>query len=118
MFVGGAVEDNVGAFFGEDSGDALLVADVGEAGADVSADPALAKLAVDFEEGVFGALDEDQPARTEFHGLATDLGADAAAGAGDEDGFAGEKSLQFGGVEADGLSAEELEYIHRRALLL
>src|SRR5438445_679559 len=112
----GAVEDDVGTFFFEYGVNSGLIADVGQAGADVSADPALAELAIDLEKGVFGALEQDQTARTEFHGLAADFRADGAAGAGDEDGFAGEEALQFGRVEADGFAAEEIKKIEALSL--
>lgn len=108
VFVGGAVEDDVGVVLIEEGIDAGWVADVGQEWADVSADPKLAKFAVDFEEGVFGALEEEETVGAELHDLAADFGADAPAGAGDQDGFGSEEALEFGGFEADGWAAEEV----------
>src|SRR5437763_7503387 len=113
----GTMEDDVWAFVFENRGDSLLVADVGEAGTDVGADPALAQFAINFEEGIFSALDQDQAARTKFHRLATDFRADGAACAGDEDGFTCQESLEFGGVETDGLAAQQIEDIDAGARL-
>jgi hypothetical protein len=62
----------------------------------------VAELAVDFEEGAFRLLDEDQPLGREAEDLAADLRADRPAGAGDEDALAGEEALELGGVEVDG----------------
>src|SRR5437660_8895629 len=117
MVVGGTMKHHVGAFFFENRVDSFLVADVGQARADIRADPALAELAINLEECVFGALEQDQTARTEFHGLAADFRADGASGAGDEDGFTGEEALEFGCVETNGLAAEELEDIDARRVL-
>src|SRR5437762_3314139 len=67
VLVGGTMEDDVGALVIENFRDAGFIADVSETGTDVSADPALAQLAIDLEEGIFGALEENEPTRAEFH---------------------------------------------------
>jgi hypothetical protein len=110
VLVGGAVEDNVGVVVGEDLMDAGGVGDVGDDGVEAGADPALEEFLVDFEEGVFGLFEEDEFAWAEAEDLAADFGADGAAGTGDEDGFAGEEALEFGGVQVDGGTAEEGVY--------
>ena len=46
------------------------------------------QLAVDVEEAVLGLLDEEELGGGELADLPADLGADAAAGAGDDDGAA------------------------------
>src|SRR4051812_31859834 len=109
--MGGAMEDHIGPLLIENSCDSLLIADVSETWPDVSADPALAQLAVDLEERILSALDEDQPARAELHGLAADFRADAPACAGYKNRFTGQKTLQFGGIKANWLAAEQLEDI-------
>ena len=49
MLVGGAVKDDVRLMFLEDLGDSASIADIGHAGANVGADPAVSQLSVDFE---------------------------------------------------------------------
>jgi hypothetical protein len=48
------------------------------------------QLALDVEEGRLGLLHQHEPGRADTGDLATELGADRAAGAGDEHGLASE----------------------------
>ena len=82
--MGGRVEDDLGVVRFKNLGDAIGIADVGDHRDDVGADPAVTEFAIDFKQGVFGAIEKNQPGGTESHGLAADFRADASAGSGDE----------------------------------
>ncbi len=76
----------------------------------------LAQLAVDLEEVVLGVVGHHEPADLHAHELAAELGADRAAGAGDEHGAAAHVGADGGGVERDGLAAEDVLDLHRAQL--
>ena len=108
VLVGGAVEHDVRLMLFKHPRDAPDVADVGDDRHPLGADPAVAQFAVDFEQAVLRPVQQDHPARAEFHGLPADFRSDAAAGAGHEDILAGQEPLQFGGVEADRPAAQQI----------
>ncbi len=111
VLVGGAVENDLRLMQFENPRDPPRVADVGDQRNHFRSDPAVTQLAVDLEKIVFRLIEQDQPARTKFHGLPADFRADAAAGAGDQNALAGEEPLKLRGVEADGLSAQKIVQI-------
>ena len=85
VLVGGGVEDDVGleALHHLEHPVALLA--VGEHRLDAAEVPLADQLAVDPEEVVLGVVEEDEEPRVDPGDLAAELGADRAAGAGDQD---------------------------------
>ena len=84
VLVGGGVEDDRRAVLGDHLPHPLLLLAVGQhrhGGADVAI---LLELAPDLEQVVLGVVDEHQPVRPDAGDLPAQLGADRAAGAGDE----------------------------------
>ena|SRR5438477_5061900 len=75
------------------------------------------QLAIDLEQRVLRPIQQDQSLRAEAHRLPADFRADASAGAGNQDHFACDESLQFGGVEIDRLAAEQFRQFDRLMLL-
>ena len=78
------MEDDRRAVLGEDLAHPLALLAVGEHGDGVEHVAVLHELALDLEEVVLGVVEQDQPARADARDLAAQLGADRAAGAGDE----------------------------------
>ena len=63
-------------------------------------------------EGELAQLVDDDLAGLEAGDLAAEFGADGAAAAGDEDGLAFQHLAQAAGVEADGVAAQQVVYVH------
>ncbi len=95
MLVGGGVEDDLRPVLLEDPVDLLLVGDVGQHGLGV-----VQALEGELVQQRLVAVEEDEPLRLVLGHLAGDLAADRAAGAGDDDGRAGEIPLDV--VRMDG----------------
>ena len=70
------------------------------------------QLAVDVEQRVLGSIEEHQLPRIETAHLATDLGADASAGAGDEHGLARDELADELLVQLDGIAAQKVRDVH------
>ena len=79
------------------------------------AEPLLAQLAVDLEEVVLRLLDEDQCAGQKRMICRQISDPMLPPGPGDEDRLAGEETLQFGRVEVDRLSSEQISDVYRAA---
>ena len=117
MLVRGRVEDDVGPVALEHLAQPLAVAHVGEHGHARGEAALVDELALDVEERALGLVDEHDPRRLRARDLAAELGADRAAGAGDEHGLA----LDVGGdgvdVDLDRLAAEQVLDLDRADLL-
>ena len=79
------MEDDVGREALHHLEHAVGLAAVGEHSLDPGEVPLLEHLAVDLEEVVLGVVEQDQELRVDLGDLTAELGADRAAGAGDED---------------------------------
>ena len=109
VLVGGGVEEEVGAFAGEELAHQGAVAAVGHDGEDRGVVAALVdEGGVDLVEGGLGELDEDEALGAGGPDLAGELAADGAARAGDEDGLAAEGFAHGGGVDLALAAAEEV----------
>src|SRR5581483_3288809 len=108
VLVGGRVEDDPGRVPLEHAPHPLAVACVGEHGHARGEAALRDELALDLEQRRLALVDEDQPLAADPCDLAGELGADRAAGAGDEHG----RVAQVGGdrrqVDLDGLPPEDV----------
>ncbi len=75
--------------------------------------PAVAEFLLDRVERELGELEEHQARRVEARDLAAELGADRAAGAGDEDGPAADEGLEARFVERHRVAAEQVVELDR-----
>ena len=105
---GGGVEDKVGADFVEDGADAGVVADIGDAGEAREGGVGLGDLEVDLPEGELAVVEQDELGRGEGCELSDQLGADGAAGAGDEDPAAADEAGHGFAVERELGAVEEV----------
>ena len=108
VLVGGGVEDDRGAVLGEHLPHPLLLLAVGQhrdRGADVAV---LLELADDLEQVVLGVVHQHQSPRAHPRDLAAQLGADRAAGAGDQHDLAGQVGADPLELLADRLAAEHV----------
>ena len=84
VLVGGGVEDHGGPVRGQHLPHALLLAAVGQHAGGGAHVPVLLELAQDREQVVLGVVHENEPAGSDARDLPAQLGADRAAGAGDQ----------------------------------
>ena len=110
------MEDDARPVALEDLAHLLAVADVCDHGHARREASLVDELALDLEERRLGLVDEDQPLRARSCHLAAELGADRAAGAGDEDGLAREVRGDLLEVDLDGLAAEDVLDLYRADL--
>ena len=111
------VEDDVGPVALEDLAQPAAVAHVGEH-RDAGAEAALVdELALDVEERALGLVDHHDPRRLGARELAAELGADRAAGAGDEHGLVLDVRGDRFDVDLDRLAAEQVLDLDRADLL-
>ncbi len=87
MLVGGRVENQRRPVDSEDRLHAVFIADVGDAGNDAQAGKHVGQLEMRLKEAIFRTFDEKQRFGTQLANEAAQLRADAAAGAGHEDGL-------------------------------
>ena len=76
----------------------------------------LLELALDPEEVVLGVIEQDQPARADACDLPAELGADRAAGAGDQHHLAGEVAADAIQLHPHGLAPEDVLDLDRAHL--
>ncbi len=93
---------------GEHLAHALLLLAVGQDGHRGTDVALLLELTADLEQVVLGVVDEDQAARAHTGDLATQLGADRAAGAGHHHDLAGQVGADALELLADRLAAEHV----------
>ena len=113
MLVRGGVEDDARLVALEDLAHLGAVAAVSEHRRDRREVALAHELALDVEERRLRVLDEHQPRRPDARDLAAELGADRAAGAGDEDGLAREVFRDRAHVDLDRLAAEHVLHLDR-----
>ena len=108
VLVGGGVEDDVGleALHHLEHPVALLA--VGENRLDPGEVPLGGELAVDLEEVVLGVIEQDQQPRSDPGDLARELGADRAAGSGDQDDPVTQVGADAIELDHHGLAAEHV----------
>ena len=102
------MEDDRRAVLGEHLAHALVLLAVGEHGDGVEHVAVLDELAPDREEVVLGVVEQHQLARADARDLAAQLGADRAAGAGDEHDAAGEVAADAVELHPHRLAAEHV----------
>ncbi len=85
VFVCGGVEDDGGEMIGEDLVDADGVGNVADSGDEFDGGEGFFEFAFDFEDGVFGLVEEDEEGGFKAADGAAEFAADAAAGTADED---------------------------------
>ena len=116
MLVRGGVEDDLRAVALEDLAHLRAVAAVGEH-RDRRREVALVdELALDLEERRLALVDEHEPRRAEPRELPAELGADRAAGAGDEHGLVLDVRRDRLEVDLDLLAPEHVLDLHRADL--
>ncbi len=108
VLVRGRMEDDRGPVLGEHLAHPLALLAVGEHRDGVEHVAVLDELTADLEEVVLGVIEQHQPARTDARDLAAELGADRAAGAGDEHDAAGQVAAYAVEVHAHRLAAEHV----------
>ena len=111
VLVRGGVEDGVRFDVGDDAERGFGIDHVVQHGFAGNIGKTLGDLAVDFEEGVFAALHEDQQAGLEGGADAADFAADAAACAGDEHTFVFDCAADEFAVDAVGGAADEFGHV-------
>ncbi len=107
------VEDDVGALRLEDARHRGLVGHVADDRAHLGRPETPTELLVDVEERRLGPLEEHDATRAQRRDLAAQLGADAAAGAGDEDRSAGHQLAHRPGRDVDRLTTQQVLHAHR-----
>src|SRR5262249_37693856 len=108
VLVSGRVEDHVRAVSGQDLPHARFVGHVADAGHQLHGRARGHQLAVDREDAVFAPADHHQRPRSEPQNLATNLGTDAATGAGHHHGAAFQQLADGLVVELDRVAAEQV----------
>ena len=107
------MEHDFGAVARKELGDARLVLRIADDGAHGERRMAILEFLRDRVQRKLGHLEEHQPRRREARDLAAELGADRAAGAGDQHRAAVEKAMQSRVVERDGVAAEQVVELDR-----
>ena len=107
------MEDDAGRVALEDPTHPCPVADVGEDGHARREAALRDELALDLEQRRLGLVDEDQPPAADVRDLAAELGADRAAGAGDQHRLVGQIRRDRFEVDLDRLAAEHVLDLHR-----
>ena len=108
VLVGSGMEDDGGAKTVEDQPHPGGVADVADAAVDLGFARLVPELAIDGEDAVLTAADEDQGLGMEVQHLAAYLGSDAPPGAGDQNGAVRQETADGVGVQLDGLAPQEV----------
>ena len=112
VLVGGGMEHVVGPARLEDFLEAIGVGDARERRDDLHAGAGLAHLAVDEVQRALGPLEQDDAAGTETGDLAGQLGADRAAGTGDQDAAAAELPLHGPEIQGHRLAPQQVVDLH------
>ena len=113
MLVGRRVEHHFGPLGIEDIPDPRCVEDVGKNERHRHPRPQRHQAVLSVEQGVFGTLDDDEPARTVTEHLSADLRPDRPPPSGDEDHAVADDSLDRRVVENDRFPAEEIADLDR-----
>jgi hypothetical protein len=110
------VEDNVRAVLLEDRGCTLTALDVGEDRHRVREPEIVGERPRHRDERSLSLIDEDETADAAPHQLRTELPADRASGAGDEDGRAGEVGAEAFDIDVHDRPAEQRDDVAVRRM--
>ncbi len=102
------MEDHVGAVLGEHLAHPLLLLAVGQHGDGAGEVAVLLEVAADLEEVVLGVVEQDEALGRHARDLPAQLGADRAAGAGDEHGLVVQVGPDALELHPHGLAAEDV----------
>ena len=115
VLVGGGVEDDVRPLVGDEARDGIPARHIAQPRHDLHRliHPSLVELAMDVEQGAFGAVEEDEPLGPDRKDLPRELGPDGAASTRHEHGLASEDPLDLGDMLGGDGPAEQVLHLDR-----